>query len=189
MMSTFGSNSPFSTSGVLARPAGLPCGALNAAPGYMGLAASSPRDGFASRPSRPFGTAAVVAPPGWVSKEACVHPTHKEIPAGMDSVVDNTVRFKPLAPRHGKTREILPSEYSPTMRRLAPDLLATSKGLNTATLPIISSPERMGAVLSPYTPNAALYMTKYDPERRTAGFLRTPNALGGSAYVDEATST
>ena len=117
-----------------------------------------------------------------------MHPTHREIPAGMDSVVDNTVRFKPLPPRYGKTREVLPNEIAPVMRNLAPDLLASSKGLNPTTLPVIDSPGRMGAVLGPYSPNAALYSPKFDPERRTAGFLRTPNALAGSTYVDEMAS-
>ena len=45
-----------------------------------------------------------------------------------------------------------------------------------------------GAVLAPYSPNATLFQSKYDPERRTAGFLRSPTALGGKSYVEEAAS-
>lgn len=187
---SFAGTNPFQTSGVLARPAGLPCGALAAAPGFDSrfLASSGSYGDAITRPGKPFGTAAVVAPPGWVPKEASVNPTYKEIPAGMDSVVDNTMRFRPLAPRYGKTREISPNEISPVQRTLAPDLLATSKGMDTQSLPTVRSPERMCAVLAPYAPNATLFQSKYDPERRTAGFLRSPTSVGGQMYIAEAAS-
>ena len=117
-----------------------------------------------------------------------MHPTHKESPAGLDSVVDNTVRYKPLPPRYGKTREISPMEMSPVMRSLAPDLLAESKGLRTNALPIVRESERIGAVLGPYAANAPIYGERFDPERRRAGFLNTPVNLGCSTYVDEETT-
>jgi len=142
-----------------------------------------------SMTSRPMGTPATVAPPGWASKEATVHPTHSEFAAGLDSYVDNTMRLKPLQPRYGKTREITPAEIPPSVRKLAPDLLVTSKGLDRASLPILDSPEKMGAVLGPYAPNADLFCQGYGPERHTAGFLRSPTKLGGRTFVDDATSS
>lgn len=188
---SFSKSTPFTTSGVLARPAGLPCGALSAAPGFDSrfLGSSGTYGDAIARPSRPFGTSAVVAPAGWLAKEPNVHPTFKETPAGMDSVVDNTMRFNPLPPRYGKTREISPAEISPKQRTLAPDLLATSKGLDPLSFPIVGSPERMGAVLASYAPNAPLFCHKYDPGRLTAGFLNSPTSLGGKAYVDDASCT
>ena len=106
----------------------------------------------------------------------------------MDSVVDNTMRLKPLPPRYGKTREVSPCEVSPSPRVLATDLLSVAKGLNVRELPVISSPERMGSILQPYAPNASLFFPKFDPERRTAGFLRSPTELGGRTSVDESTA-
>ena len=177
----------FATSGVMARPAGLPCGALGAAQGietgFDGSRYSS--FGQTSMPSRPFGTPAVIAPPGWTAREAPVHPSHKIVAAGLDSVVDNTMRLKPLPPRYGKTRELSPCEITPSPRQLATDLLSVAKGVNIGKLPVINSPERMGAILPPYAPNASLFFPKFDPERRCAGFLRSPTELGGRTSVDE----
>jgi len=130
----------------------------------------------------------VVAPPGWIAREAPVHPSHKLVAAGLDSVVDNTMRLKPLPPRYGKTREISPCELAPTPRRLATDLLSEAKGVNIGKLPVIMSPERMGAILPPYAPNASLFFPKFDPERRCAGFLRSPTELGGRTSVDQDTA-
>jgi len=178
----------FGTSGVMAQPAGLPCGALGAPSLNTRTFGTTASSGAMPVPSRPFGTAGVVAPAGWLSKEAAVHPTHAEFPAGLDSYVDNTMRLKPLLPRYGKTREIAPTEIAPTMRVLAPDLLSTSKGLDRSALLNLESPERMSAVLPAYSPNAALFCQGFGPERRTAGFLRTPIALGGATYVDSAAS-
>jgi len=182
----FMANKPFATSGVLARPAGLPCGALAAPPGYDTRFSVIDTQ---VRPSRPFGTAAVIAPSGWAAKEAGVAPTHANMAAGLDSVVDNTMRFKPLPPRYGKTREISPMETAPAIRTLAPDLLCSSKGLNPTSLPKVDHCGRMGAVLSQYSPSAALFAGQYDPERRTSGFLRTPGGLGGRNYVDAGSAT
>lgn len=185
--------SVFATSGVLARPAGLPCGALANAPGGEFGASTTksqlPFQSTVSSTARPFGTAAVIAPPGWVAREAPVHPSHKLVAAGLDSVVDNTMRLKPLKPRYGKTREISPCELVPSPRQLATDLLSVTKGVNIGRLPEIDSPERMGSILAPYSPNASLFFNKFDPGRYGAGFLRSPTELGGRTNVDEAAAS
>jgi len=171
----------------MARPAGLPCGALGA-PSVITRGSSSPNAtyGPATSPTRPIGMAAEVAPVGWNSKEATVHATHAEPPAGLDSVVDNTMRLKPLGPRYGKTREITPAEVVPKMRVLAPDLLLTTKGLNPSSLPVVPDAAHMGSVQKQYAPNAALFSAGYGPERRTAGFLRS--RVGGGTYEDDGTA-
>ena len=180
----------FATSGVMARPAGLPCGALANAPGPGSVAGTmlSSKYGPVSRPARPFGTSAVVAPPGWTALEAPVHPSHKLVAAGLDSVVDNTMRLRPLQPRYGKTRELSPCEIAPSPRQLATDLLSVTKGVNIGMLPVIDTAERMGAILTPYSPNASLFFNKFDPGRYGAGFLRSPTELGGRTSVDANTA-
>jgi len=111
-----------------------------------------------------------------------VNATHSEPAAGLDSVVDNTMRLNPLQPRYGKTREITPAEVAPKMRILAPDLLIETKGLDPKTLPIVPDSEHMGSVQKQYSPNAALFSAGYGPERHTAGFLRT--RVGASGTYD-----
>ena len=187
-------NSPrqnvFATSGVLARPAGLPCGALAAPPGgAFGTGTKTSQlsfQGSVTSPPRPFGKPAAIAPPGWSPREPPVHPTHTFVAAGLDSVVDNTMRLKPLQPRYGKTREISPCENVPSPRQLATDLLSVTKGLKIGSLPEIDSPERMGSILPPYSPNASLFFDKFDPGRLGAGFVRSPTELGGRTNVDAA---
>ena len=68
-----------------------------------------------------------MAPSGWLAKEPLVSPVHEVQGAGLDSVVDNTMRFSPNPPRWGKTREISPAENIPPLRILAPDTLSRAK--------------------------------------------------------------
>ena len=93
------SYAPFTTSGVLARPAGLPCGALAAPVNPMALSVTWSSSPKMSSFLKPQTVGAHVAPPGWVAKEPIVHMVHEYQAAGVDSVVDNTMRFRPCPPR------------------------------------------------------------------------------------------
>ena len=191
MNSTFMHTPPnafLSTSGVMARAAGVP--ALSKPVNPMALettwnsTTSSP-----SRYNKPGTVYAPIAPAGWTAAEPKVHPIHEQKAAGVDSVVDNTMRFKPLPPRWGKTREVGPAETPPPFRILPAATLSANKGMVVADLPPVESAERMSSVLPMYSPSAPLFDNHYPPDRIVAGFIGHPKALTQQAYVDENTAT
>ena len=164
-------------------PAGVPSGTqrspLVASPSSGNL--SDSLDSFASTfasTSKPFSQAATIVPSGWHPKEAATMPTSAERAAGMQGVVDNTVRFKPLAPKYGKTREYLPGENEPQQRLLAPDTLAETKGRKPSDYPPFGSAECLPAVLSMYQRSVPLQY-KMDPTRLDSGFINSPQIQKG----------
>ena len=122
----------------------------------------------------------IIAPPGWVPREASVSPRNDMQSSGVVSVVDNTVRVSPLPPKYGKTRERSLCETKPTLRMpMAPDTLVCAKGFNMSTLTKLTMSESMCAVLPPYSPSAKIYAEKYEPARYTSGFVMSPVTQGG----------
>lgn len=178
-----------STSGVMARPAGLPCGVLAKPVNPMALEttwnASSPLSSTFNKPSTKY---ADVAPQGWRAAEPAVSPFHEQQAAGVDSVVDNTMRFKPLPPRWGKTREVSPAETAPPFRVLPTDKLSVTKGVKLDQLEKLDTAERLSAVLPPYSPSAPLFDNHYPPDRLVSGFIAHPKNLTQQALVDASTA-
>ena len=122
----------------------------------------------------------IIAPPGWVPREASVSPRNDMQSSGVVSVIDNTVRVSPLPPKYGKTRERSLCETKPTLRMpMAPDTLVCAKGFNMSTLTKLTMSESMCAVLPPYSPSAKIYAEKYEPARYTSGFVMSPVTQGG----------
>ena len=131
--------------------------------------------------SKPFSQPATIVPMGWKPREADCMPTHANNAAGMDGVVDNTVRFKPLPPRYGKTREYQPNEVVSPQRVLAADTLAGTRG--RTNFPPFGTSENMPAVLAPYERSAPLEY-KMDPTRLDSGFITSPAKHKGMRTID-----
>jgi len=180
-----------STSGVMAMPAGLPGGVLGKPVNPMALEVTwnSTMSPLRSTFNKPSTVSAPVAPANWFAAEPRVHPIHEQQAAGVDSVVDNTMRMKPLPPRWGKTREVGPQEVAPPFRILPTDKLSVTKGLKLDDLPKLEAPERMTSVLPPYSPSAPLFDNHYPPDRLVSGFMAHPKALTQQAIVDPQTAS
>lgn len=112
-------------SGPLASPAGVGTGLMST--GQLNTSIKWSHQTLAGFPSKPESRPAQRTPSGYVRKEPLVHAIHEQVGAGMSSVIDNTLRIKPLPPKWGKAREIVPAENTPPLRILAPATLAMSK--------------------------------------------------------------
>jgi len=174
-------------SGPLASPAGVGTGLMST--GQLNTSIKWSHQTLAGFPSKPESRPAQRTPSGYVRKEPLVHAIHEQVGAGMSSVIDNTLRIKPLPPKWGKAREIVPAENTPPLRILAPATLAMSKGLDPKDLSAMESPEQMTSVLAPYSPSNSIFNEKYAPGYGYAGFVTSPSAYGGRISVDAATTT
>ena len=124
-------------------------------------------DSFASTftsTSPPFSKPAMIVPSGWTPKEAKTMPTAAERAAGMRGVIDNTVRFKPLPPMYGKSKEYHRGENQAKVHLTAPDTLAEIKGLKHSDYPPFGPAECVPAVLTQYSKPVPLQY-KMDPMR------------------------
>lgn len=181
-------SSPFGSTGPLSRAAGLPAGMfVSTSPKTPDLAVTWSALEMRQCTSKPFTSAAEKFPSGWVPKEPQTSPNSVVQAAGVRSVLDNTMRFSPLPSLWGKTRETSEGEVSPSQRLLAPDTLASAKGLRFDSQVSLTSSERMASVLPRYAPSTAVF-SKYEPERLSSGFITTPKAHAGSSFVDEQTA-
>lgn len=172
-------------SGPLAQPAGLPCGALARPVSGISLSTTWTHELPVTTFSKPRSAAAIVAPTGWKPLEAAVHPVHEVVGAGMQAVIDNTMRFSPNPPKWGKTRELSPSEIAPKQRILASSTLLGAKGVKMDSYATVHSPEEMCSVLPPYAPAVSTFI-KYAPERTRSGFVSSPSNYAGRSTVDPA---
>lgn len=109
-------------------------------------------------------------------------PTHAECAAGMDGVVDNTVRFSPCKPRYGKTREYHAHEIKPNQRVLAADTLAATHG--KLNFPSLSVDESMPAILPKYS-SGVPHEAPDGPMKLSYGFVCSPNAQRSKSYIDD----
>ena len=133
-----------------------------------------------SESSKPQSNSASLVPSGWRPQEADTMPTQGNRAAGMVGVVDNTVRYSPLPPKYGKTREGQPGESVALLgRTLAAATLAETKGLKAGTIPHMSSAEYMPSVLPKYGKGVPLEY-KMDPTRLDSGFVSSPAAHRGT---------
>jgi hypothetical protein len=82
----------------------------------------------------------------------------------MRGVIDNTVRFKPLPPMYGKSKEYHRGENQAKVHLTAPDTLAETKGLKHSDYPPFGPAECVPAVLTQYSKPVPLQY-KMDPMR------------------------
>lgn len=118
-----------------------------------------------------------------------MHPVHESPGAGLQAVIDNTLRYSPNPPKWGKTRELSPAEVAPKQRVLAPATLSVAKGLKMDMMSTQAYPEEMCSVLQPYAPAVSLFVEKYAPERTRSGFVSSPSNYAGCSSVDANTAT
>ena len=137
--------------GASARAAGVP-GA------YGGRGLGSVNAGFKPSPKllkhalREASPYAEVAPPGWFSLEANVHPSWRDTGAGVISQgsVDNTYLPVPLQNAWGKSRELSKREVRKPPHKQCTDLLVVAKGYKRPAPPLKDMP----SVRAPAGPRA-----------------------------------
>ncbi|KOO30618.1 hypothetical protein Ctob_005926 [Chrysochromulina tobinii] len=132
--------------------------------------------------SPPFSKPAMIVPSGWTPKEAKTMPTAAERAAGMRGVIDNTVRFKPLPPMYGKSKEYHRGENQAKVHLTAPDTLAETKGLKHSDYPPFGPAECVPAVLTQYSKPVPLQY-KMDPMRIDSGFIASPQLQRGMRAI------
>jgi hypothetical protein len=183
------SSSYFSTSGALARPAGV-AGLFASLPGSgnkeFEYGTSLPKaTGLREHALRRHTPYAEVVPAGWEAKEPKVQPNAGVVGAGVVSAgsIDNTYVPIPLANRWGKARERAKNEIDVPPHKQATDLLIVAKGAPAGHLAGVAAPDQtsgeMNSVRPLYSKTIPLFHP-IDPQRQESGFIRSPNIIPGA---------
>ena len=173
----------FSTSGSMARPAGV-AGLLASMPGgdkgNFQYGETLPKaTGLRTHALRHHTPYAEVVPGGWTAKEPLVKPTAANVGAGVVSAgsIDNTYVPMPLQNRWGKARERARNEMYVPPHKQATDLVIVAKGGSFAETP--QSVDDMVTVRPTYSRTIPLFHP-IGPQREDAGFIRSPNIIPGA---------